>query len=72
MSGLPAMGRFHKTHPYLCEKSNKFGEIHDLNLVKSFHSKIFTLVFDSNLLKKYGKNQGLKEQLPPHNCKLSR
>ena len=44
MSGLPAMGRFHTTHPYLGEKGNKFGEIHDLNLVKACHSKIFALV----------------------------
>ena len=44
MSGLPAMGRFHTSHPYLGEKGNKFGEIHGLNLVKACHSKILALV----------------------------
>ena len=44
MSGLPAIGRFQTTHPYLGEKGNKFGEIHDLNLVKACHSKTFALV----------------------------
>ena len=72
MSGLSAIGRFHTTHPYLGEKGNKFGEINDLNLVKSFHSKIFPLVFDSNLLKRNGKKKGLKEQLLPHSSQLSR
>ena len=38
------MGRFHTTHLYLGEKGNKFGETHDLNLVKACHSKIFALV----------------------------
>ena len=28
--------------------------------------------FDSNLLKRNGKKQGLKEQLSPHNCQLSK
>ena len=41
MSGLPA--RFHITHPYVGEKGNKFGEIHNLNLVEACHSKIFVL-----------------------------
>ena len=72
MSWLPAMGRFHTAHPYLGEKRNKFGEIYDLNLVESCHSKIFPLVFDRNLLKRNGKKQGLKEQLTPHNCQLPR
>ena len=44
MSGSPAMGRFHTTHPYLGEKGNKFSEIHDLNLAQACHSKIFALV----------------------------
>ena len=44
MSGLPAMGRFHPTHPYLGEKGNKFGEIRDLNSVKACHRKIFASV----------------------------
>ena len=44
MSGLPAMVRYHTTHPCLGEKGNKFGEIHDLNLVKACHSKMFALV----------------------------
>ena len=66
------MGRFHTTHPYLGEKGTTFGKIHEWNLVKSCHSKIFPLVVDSNLLKRNGKKQGLKEQLPPHNCQLSR
>ena len=44
MSELPAMRRFHTTHPYPGERDNKFGEIHDLNLVKACHSKIFALL----------------------------
>ena len=44
MSGLTAMERFHATRPYLSGKDNKFGEIHDLNLVKACQSKIFALV----------------------------
>ena len=57
MAGLPVMGKFHTNHPYLGEKGKKFGEIHDLNLVKSCHIKIFPLVFDSNLLKRNGKKK---------------
>ena len=38
------MGRFHTTHPHVSEKDNKFGEIHDLNLVQACHSKTFALV----------------------------
>ena len=56
MSGLPAMGRFHTTHPYLGEKG-KFGEIHDLNLVKVCHSKIFALVFKAICWKEMVKNK---------------
>ena len=71
MSGLPAMGRFHTTQPYLGEKGNKFGEIHDLNLLKACIAK-YLPCFDSNLMKRNGKKQGLKEQLLPHNYQLSR
>ena len=57
MSGLPAMRRFHTTHPNLGEKDNKFGEIHDLNLVKACHSKIFTLVLIATCWKEMVKNK---------------
>ena len=56
MSGLPAMGRFHTTHPYLGEQG-KFGEIHDLNLVKVCHSKIFALVLIAFCWKEMVKNK---------------
>ena len=32
---LPAMGQFHGSHAYIVEKRNKFGKIHNLNLVKA-------------------------------------
>ena len=51
----PAMGRFHTTHQYVGERDNKFGEIHNLKLIKASHSKIFALVFGSNLLTRNGK-----------------
>ena len=41
---LPAMGSFHKTHPYVGERGNKFGEIHNLNLVEACHNKISALI----------------------------
>ena len=44
MSGLPAIGRIHTIHQYVGEKDNKFGEIHNLNLVEACHSKIFALI----------------------------
>ena len=41
------MGRFHKTHPYVGERGNKFGEIYNLILVEARHN--ICLDFDSNL-----------------------
>ena len=51
---------------HMLVRGNRFGEIHNLNLVEACHSNIFALMFNSNLfnsnlLKRNCKKQELQE-----------